>query len=139
MNLPLVGGGGILDGSVLVITDDAGNDVIFEFNLNNTPPSVAGSIQVAYDTFSTVDVVADNLVTAINNANIGVAASNQGIGRISLGRIAESRVNINGIPDPNDPSLSIPGLSGVVLRCGIVSDGEILSIRQGSTTVSFAF
>ncbi len=136
LNLPLVGGGGILDGSVLVLTDDLGNDVIFEFNLNNTLPTVAGSIPVQYDTFSTVDVVADNLVAEINAANIGITAQNLGIGRVDLGRIDSNRVNIAGIPDPMNP---IPGLVGVSVRRGIVSDGEILTISQGATSVSFEF
>ena len=61
LSLPLVGGGGILDGSVLVLTDDAGNDVIFEFNLTNTAATVPGSIPVGYNSFDTVDVIANSL------------------------------------------------------------------------------
>jgi hypothetical protein len=139
LNLPLVGGGGIRDGSVLVLTSDANAQVIFEFNLTNTQPTVLGSIPVPFDTFSTVDVVADSLVRAINTANIGITAQNLGVGRVSLGRIDQSRVDIDGIPDPNDPTQSIPGLAGVTLRRGIVSDAEVLTIRQGSISVSFEF
>ena len=78
LSLPLVGGGGILDGSVLVLTDDLGNNVIFEFNLTNTAPTVIGSIAVDYDTFGTVDVVANNLVTEINAANVGIVGPEHG-------------------------------------------------------------
>ncbi len=134
LTLPLVGGGGIRDGSVIVVTDNAGNDVIFEFNLNNTLSTVPGSIPVAFDTFSTVDVIANNLVAAINGANIGVTTQNLGLGRVSFGRIDEARVNIDGIP-----SQSIPGLAGASLRPGIVRDGEVLTIRQGSVAVSYEF
>ncbi len=134
LTLPLIGGGGIADGSVIVLTDDLGNNVIFEFNLNGTQSTVAGSIQVPFDTFSTVDVVANNLSAAINNANIGITAQNQGVGRVSLGRIDQARVNINGLPGQG-----VPGLAGATLRRGIVNDGEVLTIRQGQVSVSFEF
>ena len=45
LNMPVVGGGGVQDGSVLIISDDLGNDVFFEFdfdgniNLANSIPS----------------------------------------------------------------------------------------------------
>ena len=134
LSLPMLGGGGILDGSVIVLTDDNGNDVIFEFNLNNTLPTVSGSIPVAYDTFSTVDEIAINLVAAVNGANTGITAQNLGLGVISFGQIDEARVNIDGIP-----SQGVPGLTGARLRPGIVTDGEVLTIRQGSISVSFEF
>ncbi len=134
LTLPLLGGGGILDGSVIVLTDDNGNDVIFEFNLNNTLPTVSGSIPVAYDTFSTVDEIAINLVAAVNGANTGIRAQNLGLGVVSFGQIDQARVNIDGIP-----AQAIPGLTGGRLRPGIVRDGEVISIRQGSVSVSFEF
>ncbi len=140
LSLPLVGGGGIADGSVLVLTDNNGNDVIFEFNENSTFPSVFGAVVVPYDFFSTADVIATNLVTAINAANIGITAQLTGaLGQVSLGRIDESRVNLNGTRDPNNPFRFLPGLPTASTRRGIVSDGEILSITQGTTTVRFEF
>ncbi len=139
LQLPLVGGGNIDDGSVLILTDTAGNDVLFEFNLNGTLTTVVGAIPVRYNTFDTVDVLADNLVLAINNAAIGITAQNLGTGRVSLGRIDASRVNTGGIPDLTNPLLSIPGVPQITTRRGIVSDGEVLTIRQGSTSVSFEF
>lgn len=146
LNLPLVGGGGIVDHSVLVLTDDQNMEQIFEFTLTTSTPTVPNSIPVFYDTFSTVDQLANSLVTEINAANLGITAVNLGAapinpvpGAVSLGRIDSGRVNINGIPDPNDPTQSIPGLDGVTLRRGIVNDGEVLTIRQGSTSVSFEF
>ncbi len=74
---------------MLVLTDDIGNDVIFEFVAQTIPaqPTLPGSISVPFNTFDTVDVIADNLVLAINTANIGIPAQNLGIGRVSLGRI----------------------------------------------------
>ncbi|MFK8112174.1 MAG: Ig-like domain-containing protein [Rubripirellula sp.] len=141
LNLPLVGGGGVRDGSVIVLTDDTGADVIFEFDRNqSTPSAIPGAIPIAYDSFSTVDVIAANLVAAINAANIGINAQDLGIGSVSLGRIDAARVNITGIVDPLDPLVLISGIAPeATLRRGIVSDGEVLSIRQGTTTVTFEF
>ncbi len=139
LQLPLVGAQQINDGSVLILEDDNGNDVIFEFNNIATTPSVPGAFVVPFNTFDLVDVLADNLVTQINLANIGIPAVNQGNGRVSLGRISESRVDLGGIPDLVDPINSVPGVPQLTTRRGIVSDGEVLSIRQGTTTVSFEF
>ncbi len=139
LQLPLVGASQLTDGSVLLLEDNNGNDVIFEFNNVVTPPTVAGSIVVPYNTFDTVDVLADNLVLAINLVNIGITAQNLGNGRVSLGRIDDSRVDTGGIPDLVDPTLSIPGVPQITTRRGIVSDGEVLTIRQGTTSVSFEF
>lgn len=139
LQLPLVGGGNIFDGSVLILKDDADVDTVFEFNLTGTAPTVPGAIVIQYNTFDTVDILGDNLVQAINLAQIGITAQNLGTGRISLGRIPETRVNTGGIVDPADPANSIPGVPQITTRRGIVSDGEVLTIRQGAETVSFEF
>ncbi len=141
LNLPLVGGGGIATGSVFTLTDNNGAINVFEFknNLDTTPARAVTDVVIRYDSFSTVDVVANSVVTAINTANIGVTAVNTGIGRVSLGRIATTRIDIDGIPDPADPTTPIPGLIGASVRRGIVNDGEVFSIRQGTIQVSFEF
>ncbi|MGB7329055.1 MAG: tandem-95 repeat protein [Rubripirellula sp.] len=141
LTLPLDGGGSITTGSSLLLIDDTGNSVVFEFknNLDTTPPRAGTSVVVAYDAFSTVDIVANNLVTAINGAGVGITAINRGVGQISLGRIASNRVDANGFTDPTNPFVVIPGLSGSSLRRGIVGDGETVSIRQGATQVTFEF
>ncbi|MEM1067637.1 MAG: Ig-like domain-containing protein [Planctomycetota bacterium] len=138
LTLSPVGGSAISPGSVLVLTDDAGEDQIFEFLTPGFPSS--GFNVVPYNTFDTADVIATNLVTAINAANIGIPASLTGsLGEISLGRIDDSRVNTNGIFLPGPPPAFLPGLDSATVRRGIVSDGEILTIRQGPTTVGFEF
>ncbi len=137
--LPLVGGGGIVDGSVLVLKDDLDNDVVFEFNLAGTAPTYPGSIPVLYNSFDTVDVIVVNLTAAINSAGTGITATAQAVGRVSLGRVSEDRVNINGIFDPTGVITPASGLSGATLRRDIVRDGEILEITQGATTVRYEF
>jgi hypothetical protein len=139
LSLPLVGGGGISDGSVLVLADDLGNEQVFEFNLAGTAPTYPGSIPVPYNSFDTVDIIVTNLVAAINSVAIGVTATGQAGGRVSLGRISEDRVNINGIFDPTGQVTSAPGLTGATLRRDIVRDGEVLEITQGATTVRYEF
>ena len=139
LNLPLVGGGGIQDGSVLVIVNDIGEDVVFEFNLNGTPSTVTGALQIPYNTFDAVDTISANVVLAVNTANTGVTAVDAGLGSVSFGRIESSRVNIGGIFDPLDPNGGAPGLNGASLKRGIVSDGEVLTITQGGVTVSYEF
>ncbi|WP_345683058.1 tandem-95 repeat protein [Novipirellula caenicola] len=140
LNLPLVGGGGFQDGSVLILRDNLGNDVVFEFNLINTQQSVANAIPVTFNTFDTVDILADTLVTAINGSTAGITAQNLLNGRISLGRIAADRVDLDGIPaDPTIPGSGSPGVSQIAIRRGIVSDGEVLTLRQGTVSVSFEF
>ena len=139
LSLPLVGGGGILDGSVLVLADDLGNEVVFEFNVAGTLPTYPGSIPVLYNSFDTVDVIVTNLVAAINSVALGITATGQAGGRVSLGRISEDRVNIDGIFDPTGQITSAPGLGGATLRRDIVRDGEVLEITQGATTVRYEF
>ena len=139
LNLPLVGGTGILDGSVIVLTSDTGNDVIFEFNQNGTPASIPTAEQVPYNLVDPVDTVAANLAIVVNNAGIGITATAIAGGTVSFGRISESRVDIDGIFDPSGVGPSAPGLTGAVLKRGIVSDGEVLKVTQGATTVNYEF
>ncbi len=144
LQLPLVGAGNFIDGSVLILQDATGNDFVFEFNLVGTLPTAAGSTTlplsvVQYNTFDTADVLAANLVTAINASAVGITALDNGNGAVSLGRIAASRVDTGGIPDLNNPLQSVPGVPQISTRRGIVSDGEVLTIRQGSVSVSFEF
>ena len=140
LNLPLVGGGGFRDGSVLILQDDFGNDVVFEFNLENTLPVVVGANEVLFSTFDTVDILANTLADAINISTAGITAVNIGNGRISLGRIETSRVDVGGIAaDPLVPGSGAEGVPQITTQRGIVSDGEVLTIRQGLESVSFEF
>ncbi|TWU25140.1 hypothetical protein Pla52o_14380 [Novipirellula galeiformis] len=140
LNLPLVGGGGFQDGSVLILRDALGNDVVFEFNLVNTLQAVPGAIPVTFNTFDTVDILADSLVAAINASSAGVTAQNLLNGRITLGRISADRVELTGIPaDPDIPGSGAPGVSQISVRRGIVNDGEVLTLRQGTTSISLEF
>ena len=232
LNLPLVGGSGILDGTTIILLDDAGVRTFFEFDallLNNGLDNPAAT-RVPFNSFDDVDTLSNNLVAAINAAGLGITAQNNGLGQVSLGRIDESRVEIPlilrlpniggaGIADQtivtlnaadgspqvfefdsngalNDPTaipvlytvadsvdfiaasfaaainastvgitaetlgpaqvslgmistsrvelqngslITAVALQGAPLRRAIVNDGEILTLRQGSISVSFEF
>ena len=139
LNLPLVGGAGIVDGSVMVLTADTGDEVIFEFNQNGTPQAIPTALQIPYNQVDPVDTITSNIALVVNAANIGITATDIPGGQVSFGRISESRVNISGIFDPTGTGPSAPGLDGATLKRGIVNDGEILVITQGATSVSYEF
>ena len=133
LGIPLVGGGGIQDGSVLILQDDVGNDILFEFDLNsnlNNPTATA----VSFNSFDDVDQLSTTLVTTINGLGIGITAVYQGNGVISLGRIDDARVNTGG-----DPAAGIAGVPQITTTRGIVNDGEIIRIQQGTIEVLFEF
>ncbi len=140
LGLPLVGGAGILDGSVMVLTADNGDEVIFEFNVNGSGVAIPTAVPVPYNSTDLVDTVAANLALVVNGvANLGITATALSGGEVSFGRISESRVNIAGIFDPLGTGITAPGLNGAELKRGIVNDGEVLVISQGAITVSYEF
>ncbi len=133
-----LGGGVIEDGSVLVLTDDLGEDVVFEFNEFGTGQTVPGAIGVVYANSDPATELATRLVAAVNASSAGITAQVSGAGQVSFGQIDADRVSNDDYPDPNDPLVIYPGLTAN-LRRGLVADGEVLTIRQGTTEVSFEF
>lgn len=134
LELPVIGGASFVDGSGLILKDDAGTDVIFEFNLNGTPQTVLNALPIQYNSFDNVLQLADAIVLAVNNAQIGITATNLSNGSVSLGRIPDSRVNLGG-----NAALGLAGVPQIVQTRGIVNDGERLTIRQGADAVTFEF
>ncbi|TWT49075.1 hypothetical protein Pla22_42670 [Rubripirellula amarantea] len=138
LTLPLVGETGIATGSVLVLQDQLGQDVVFEFRNDSQPiaTNVPGAIPVNYPAFTNSDVVRDALRDAINAATIGIVAVDAGPGRLSLGRITDQRVSLAG---GTFGGVVAPGLPNASLRRGIVTDGEVLTIAQGTISVNYEF
>ena len=139
LSLPLVGGAGILDGSVMVLTADTGEEVIFEFNVNGTTLAIPTATQIPYNLDDQVDTVATNIALVVNTAALGIIATAIPGGQVSFGRISDTRVDIGGIFDPTGTGITAPGLDGAVLKRGIVSDGEIMVVSQGAITVNYEF
>ncbi|MGI9467590.1 MAG: tandem-95 repeat protein [Rubripirellula sp.] len=139
LGLPPIGGQAVDDGSVIVIESDLGVDVIFEFNRNNTSQDIATAFPVPFNFSDSADDLAATFAFVVNAANIGMTATAEPGGVVSLGRIEISRVNYNGIFDPTGQGPSAPGVTGATLKRGIVSDGEVLFISQGGNTVRYEF
>ncbi len=133
-----LGGGVIQDGSVLVLKDNADNDVVFEFNERGTPQTVPGAVSVVYDNNDLDSELATSLVAAVNASSAGIFASISGVGQVSFGQVDPDRVSIDDYQDPNDPLITYPGLLANV-RQGLVTDGEVLTIRQGTVEVNYEF
>ena len=146
LNMPTVGGGAIRSGEVLILKDQFDNNVLFEFVSSqggvqefdggtNPDGSVRPlSVVVPYNTFDTDVQLATTLEGIINAQNIGLTASPGGVGQVSLGRIDQSRVSTSG-----DPASGVSGINQVTVLRGIVSDQEVLVIRQGTNEVRFEF
>jgi hypothetical protein len=133
-----LGGGVIVDGSVLVLVDDQDNDVLFEFNRVGSPQTVPGAVNVPYRDADTNAILAASLTAAVNGAATGIVAQNIGNGQVSFGQIDSDRISILGYTDPDDSAATYPGVLAN-LRQGLVNDGEVLTIRQGEIEVHFEF
>ena len=112
------------DGDSFTILDAAGAPVLFEFDSNNVLLNPA-AVRVLFSRFDDQDTVTIAVVNAINASGVGLTATNQGGGSISLGLIAASRVDTTG--------------SSLTTQRGIVSDGERVTITQGALSVTYEF
>ncbi|KAA5546993.1 tandem-95 repeat protein [Roseiconus nitratireducens] len=112
------------DGDLITLIDPAGNPVLLEFDDNATLNNV-NATPIAFTRFDNLDTLGASIVAAINASPAGITATYRGSGVIDLGRIDESRVSTT---------------SGqITTQRGIVSDGEVLTISQGSISVSYEF
>ncbi len=135
LSMPILGGNSITNGSIFIITDPVGNDVIFQFDLGGVPPvgqAIPGSIIIPYSTADSGDVLATNFAAAINASAVGLPATVVNGTQISLGRTDRSRVSNTGLP-------GFSGTPAIGIIRGIVGDGEVLRIRQGDISVSYEF
>ncbi|MEM6363656.1 MAG: GEVED domain-containing protein, partial [Planctomycetota bacterium] len=134
LDMPDLGGFSIINGSVLTVTDDLGNETVFQFilPLSNLPP-LAGAIVVDYDSADSAEDLAANLALVINTAGLpGITATVVNEDQVELGRIDRDRVANTGIA-------AFPGATSITIFRGIVSDGEVITIRQGDIEVSYEF
>lgn len=124
VQVPLGGASGIVENSTFSVTSN-GRTVVFEFDSNFSGPSQPGNAIVRYTATSTANEIAQAIVVAITQANLGLTPQVLGAGRISLGRVASSTFS--------------PGSSSLVASRGLVADGERFSITLGDRTVQFEF
>ena len=112
------------DGDFITVTDDLGNPIVLEFDDDGVLNDPTAS-RIGFTRFDDVDTLSGAVVGAINTSNSGIVASYLGSGQISLGRIESNRVDTTN--------------SQLTTQRGVVSDGEILTIRQGNLSVSYEF
>ncbi|MCM2374200.1 dockerin type I domain-containing protein [Aporhodopirellula aestuarii] len=135
LSMPVLGGNSITNGGIFVIADDDGNDIVFQFGIGGfVPPAqaVVGANVVNYSTADDPDVLATKFAAAIRAAATGLTATVVNGTQVSLGRTDQDRVSNAGLP-------GVSGTPAIDIVRGIVSDGEILRIRQGDVSVSFEF
>jgi len=116
--VPEDGGIDIVDGETFVIADDTGNVYTFEMDRNNTVDN--GNFAVPYTIAQSADAVAASIVVALNNADIGLAASAIGAGEVHLGAGNTHTL------DTTATNIDQAGLAGSV------DDGDQFTIDDGS-------
>lgn len=130
LSLPQFGGGGVLDGTTIILRDAAGNRRIFEFEelLTNNGLDNPAATSIPFNSFDDVDALSTSFVNTINAAGLGITAQHTGMGRISLGRIDASRVEIPVI-------LRLPTIGGA----GIPDEATITLNAADGTPQVFEF
>ncbi|GAB5405863.1 MAG: hypothetical protein Aurels2KO_40940 [Aureliella sp.] len=124
LQAPVQGAGSLVDGSQFSISAN-GITQVFEFDGDNSGPTTPTNIVVPFTPLSTGMDIATSIVQAVNSSSLGILASNIGNAQVSLGQIDNTQVNL--------------GDSGMSTFRGVVSDGEIFTISDGSTIVTFEF
>ncbi|MEM7474060.1 MAG: Ig-like domain-containing protein, partial [Planctomycetota bacterium] len=124
LSVPFSGGAAIPENATFVLT---ANNItqVFEFDSDFSGPSGPGNIVIDFDGLTTQNDLALSIAAAINGSPLGITATNQGGGVLSLGSLQASDVVLN------DSQLSISR--------GVVSDGEIFTISDGLQSVTFEF
>ncbi len=126
LNVPIVGGTGIVPDSEFQLTDGV-DTVTFRYVIQGTPP-VPNITSIPYQTFQDAVTIANQTIAAINGSLLNITAVSLGNGQISLGRIQSDQYTATGTnPAPLAP------------RRGIVNDGEKVVIKQGNRTLTFEF
>ena len=130
LSLPQFGGGGVLDGTTIVLQDDDGVRHFFEFEESLTANGLdnPAAISVPFNSFDDVTALSTSFVNTVNTAAIDITAVDTGMGRISLGRIDESRVEIPVV-------LRLPAIGGA----GIPDEATVTLTADDGTTQVFEF
>ena len=145
LQVPAAGGGvgGITDGLTFVIRRGDGQEVVFEFDSNGL--ATAGNHVVLFSNGSVTPAsnqgeVVVELLAAIQAANLGLAPTNLGSGRIGLGPVqthfldaSASNLTQNGQPGVSTSlRLQVPATGGVGM-----TDGERFQITNGTAVFVF--
>ena len=124
LQVPTRGGVDIVDNRTFTITNN-GRTTVFEFDNNFSGASQPGNVVIRYTPTSTASEIATSIVTAVSSAGLGLNPLLLNNGRVDLGIIETSQVNV--------------AQTGLTTSRGVVSDGESFTINNGSTSVTFEF
>ncbi|MCY2983371.1 MAG: Ig-like domain-containing protein [Planctomycetota bacterium] len=124
LQLPARGGVDIVDDTKFTITNN-NRTVTFEFDGNFSGPTSPANVAVRYTPGSTSSDLVSALLPLIANAGLGIVPRDAGGGRIDLGLLQNSAVNVL--------------TSAVTIARGSVADGDYFVINNGTTSVTFEF
>jgi Bacterial cadherin-like domain/Bacterial Ig domain/Bacterial pre-peptidase C-terminal domain/Dockerin type I domain/GEVED domain len=124
LQLPARGGVDIVDDTKFTITNN-NRTVTFEFDGNFSGPTSPANVAVRYTPGSTSSDLVSALLPLIANAGLGIVPRDAGGGRIDLGLLPNSAVNVL--------------TSAVTTTRGSVADGDYFVINNGTTSVTFEF
>ena len=124
LQMPVRGGVDVVDDTRFTITAN-NRTVTFEFDGNFSGPTTPGFVSVRYTAASTSTDLVATLLPLIANANLGIVPRDAGSGRIDIGLLPNSAVNVL--------------TSAVTLQRGSVADGDYFIINNGSVSVTFEF
>ncbi len=118
------GAASIVDGSTFTVRGN-GRTVAFEFDIDNSGPSLPGNVIVAYSALSSANDISLAIAAAIRNEDLGLDPTVLGGGLLQLGHVPTDTVNVRD--------------SGLVVSQGLVGDGEFFTISNGTQSVTFEF
>lgn len=138
MTVPLAGGaaGGLSDGDRFSI-DDGRGEIFFELDRNGTV--LAGNIAIPFTSSDTREIIAQKIVDAIAGSSARVTPRLLPGGVVYLGSVANVRLNttFSSLSQPNATwGLKVPALGA---RPGGITDGQMFSLTDGLTTITFEF
>jgi len=125
LQVPARGGADLLDNTSFTITN-RNLTAIFEFDGNFSGSTIPGSRTIRFSGTSTQNDVVNAMVAAINAyPGLGVVARDAGNGRVDIGLLPTSAVNVID--------------SRLTTARGNAQDGDYFSITDGTNTVTFEF
>jgi hypothetical protein len=128
--VPENGGLDIADGETFTISDDQGNDYTFELDRNLVTEQ--GNIAVPYTIASSADNVAAAIVSSLTDANVGLAPVKLGAdedGKVSV-HVGTREIHVLDTTSTTIDQVGVPVSA---------SDGDLLTVDNGSTVVTFEF
>lgn len=125
LQVPLRGGPDLTDNTSFTITN-RNLTAIFEFDGNFSGSTIPGSRTIRFSNNSTQNDVVNAMIAAINAyPGLGVVAKDGGNGRVDIGLLPTSSVNVLD--------------SGLTTLRGNAQDGDYFTITDGINTVTFEF